>query len=235
MGSKARIIKYILPFLLEDKEKYQYYIEPFCGGCNSICKVKGIKRIASDINPYLIALWKGLQNGEKYKYRENITKEIYNEARNEYNNRINNKYSNFELGWIGYMASFNGRFFDGGYSGIYKGRNYIEEQIRNVNKQIPYIKDILFLNQSYLNFKNIENSIIYCDPPYKGTKQYMYSKDFDYNIFWEWCRQMHKRGNKIFISEYNAPSDFICIWEKEVKTFINAKKTLHPIEKLFIL
>ena len=63
MGSKARIAKDILPIILKDRiSEEQYYVEPFCGGCNLIDKVKG-NRIASDINPYLIAMWQAVSNG----------------------------------------------------------------------------------------------------------------------------------------------------------------------------
>ena len=34
MGSKNRIAKYILPIILKDRLEGQWYVEPFCGGCN---------------------------------------------------------------------------------------------------------------------------------------------------------------------------------------------------------
>lgn len=40
----------------------------------------------------------------------------------------------------------------------------------------------------------------------------------------------------VFVSEYNAPSDFSCIWEKEVTTNFASQRTEAPkrsIEKLF--
>lgn len=79
MGSKRRIWKYIAPIILKNREEKQYYVEPFCGGCNSICQVDGL-RIAADINPYLIAMWKDLLHGEKYP--ETISKEDYEKAKN---------------------------------------------------------------------------------------------------------------------------------------------------------
>jgi hypothetical protein len=35
----------------------------------------------------------------------------------EYNERNKHKFDDFMIGWIGWMGSANGRFFDGGYSG----------------------------------------------------------------------------------------------------------------------
>ena len=63
MGSKRRIAKHILPIILKDRKPDQYYVEPFCGGCNLIDKVTGL-RIASDKNKYLIALFKELQKDD---------------------------------------------------------------------------------------------------------------------------------------------------------------------------
>lgn len=47
MGSKARIAKEILPLILADRKEGQYFVEPFCGGCNVTDKVSG-NRIAND-------------------------------------------------------------------------------------------------------------------------------------------------------------------------------------------
>ena len=76
-------------------------------------------------------------------------------------------------------------------------------------------------------------SIIYCDIPYQGTKVYDSKLAFNYAKFWQWCRDMAKQGHKVFISEYNAPEDFKCVWEKEVKVSIRPTKTLIQTEKLF--
>lgn len=57
-GSKSRIAKYIVPILQKeiDNNIIKLYVEPFCGGCNIIDKIKCERRIANDINPYLIDL-----------------------------------------------------------------------------------------------------------------------------------------------------------------------------------
>lgn len=81
MGSKRRIWTHIAPIILKDRTENQYCVEPFCGGCNSIANVGG-NRIAPDINPYLMAMWEGLLNGEVFP--ETITRETYNQARIAY-------------------------------------------------------------------------------------------------------------------------------------------------------
>jgi len=234
MGSKNRISKYILPIILKDRNN-KTYIEPFVGGCNVIDKV-GYSRIGSDNNKYLIAMWKGLQRNKKRPYY--ISKELYSKARKEYNNNTNNEFDDFLIGWIGWMGSYNGRFFDGGYSGHNVGkthRNYILEQIKNTEKQINKIKDILFIHSDYKELEIPNNSIIYCDIPYKNTKQYSTSKKFDYNTFYKWCEKMSSLGHIVYISEYDMPDNFKCVWEKEITNSMNTINTYKPTEKLFTL
>lgn len=50
MGSKRRFWKEIGPIILKDRKRGQVYVEPFCGGCNSLVNVGG-RRLAADINP----------------------------------------------------------------------------------------------------------------------------------------------------------------------------------------
>jgi DNA adenine methylase len=70
--------------------------------------------------------------------------------------------------------------------------------------------------------------LIYCDPPYNNTQQY---KDkFKSEPFWQWCRDKVKEGHTVFISEYSAPQDFKCIWEKKIINNLNNKNN---IERLF--
>ena len=131
------------------------------------------------------------------------------------------------------MASFNGRFFDGGYSGQTGKRNYIHEQISNTIKQLESLRDVLFFYDDYSNLTIPDDSIVYCDPPYKNTKQYSTSSHFNHDNFWQWCREKIK-DHKIFISEYNAPNDFIDIWSSEINNSMHTTNTKKVVEKLFV-
>lgn len=240
MGSKARIAKHILPIMLKHRKEGQWWVEPFVGGANSITKVHG-NRIGADANKYLIAMLIGLQNNH---FREfDHSKSHYDLVRNEYNNGTNFNFTDFYIGYVGFVASANGRFFDGGYSGISKTkigteRNYIDESIRGMEKHIPKLKGIDFICANYDCLNIPKDSIIYCDIPYKNTKQYAFSKGFDHTAFWQWCREKAKQGSKVFISEYNAPEDFVCVWKQEVKSSISANgksgKSKLSVEKLFV-
>jgi DNA adenine methylase len=53
--------------------------------------------------------------------------------------------------------------------------------------------------------------------------------------FWQWCRDKCKEGHEVFVSEYNAPDDFVCVWEKSTSVSV-AKSGKHKkaTEKLFV-
>jgi len=229
-----------LPIILDGIKKGDYFVDAFCGGCNLLDKVPNtFKRIANDKNEYLIAMWKCLVNG--WKPVTHIDRETYNLAREYYHDH--DLFPKYEIGWIGFMASFNGQFFSGGYSGHEvkisngKTRDYISESIRNIIPQIPLLKDVDFRCGSYdeIELPPTDRTAIYCDIPYKGKKQYTTSKDFDYSKFYDWCRQKHSEGYQIFVSEYQMPDDFKCIWQKQITCAMNQTITKKPIEKLFTL
>ena len=80
----------------------------------------------------------------------NINNVEYRETVFPFNNQDNTKFNDFLIGWIGWMGSYNGRFFDGGYSGHSVGkRDYISEQIKNTEAQLDKIKDITFIHSDY--------------------------------------------------------------------------------------
>lgn len=258
MGSKSRIAKYIVPILQKeiDDNHINVYIEPFCGGCNTIDKIKCDRKIANDYNPYLIALLEHVANGGGLP--ESVPKELYDKARaiyykiekapwqEQHEVLSSSEFELWELGAIGFLASYNARFYDGGYakSGYEKTKNglryrdYYREAKDNLIKQVPLLKDIAFRTGDYRCFTvypspNEEyRPLIYCDPPYTNTKQFFNSQNFDYDDFWETMR-IWSRKCIVYISELQAPDDFECVWEHEVSRSIKATDKSRAVEKLF--
>lgn len=173
-----------------------------------------------------------MQRNEKLP--EEVPKTLYDDVRN---NKDTNKYPQWYVGAIGFLASYNGRYFDGGYAkeGYEKGklRNYYNESKNNILNQKKLISDVIFTNKNYNEMKEVNNSLIYCDIPYENTKQYNISKNFDYTSFWDWARKFSK-NNIVVISELQAPNDFICIWQQETLRSIKSKDKKYALEKLFI-
>lgn len=210
---KASIANEILPIMLEGRKEGQYYVEPFCGGCNVISKVTG-NRIAGDINPYLVSMWRELIYGRN-DFPTSIPQKYYNAIRNLYKTK-SLSYDIAKIGWIGYMASRNGKFFDGGYAASRDfGRNYIKENIALTLKQAESLKGVSFYVADYRYLPVPPNSIIYCDAPYKSHQITKYEKNFNHNTFYNWCHLYKNSGCKIFVSEIEMPEEFTCIWEWE--------------------
>jgi len=228
MGSKNRIAKHILPIMLAERKPDQWWVEPFVGGANMIDKVTG-NRMGNDSNRYLISLLKEMQKDEFYA--PIISKEIFEDMKTN-----PSAYEAWELGFAGFQLSYSAMWF-GSYRRDNIGkRNYAEEAKRNVDEQAKNIKGVLFLSKPYLQLDIPKNSLIYCDPPYANTAEYKAVDSFDHELFWQWCRNKAKEGHTVFISEYNGPDDFECVWQKEIVSSL-AKNTgaKRGVEKLFRL
>lgn len=237
MGSKSRIAKEIVPIIQSyiDKSENKLYWEPFVGGANVIEHINATHKYGSDKQEYLIALYKNLDKIETLP--DFVTKEHYVEVRDSYNKK-DGKFENWYIGAIGFLASYNGRFFDGGYAGIVHTkagtvRDYYSEAKRNLEHQAEKLKDVKFNCSDYLLCRNVKGFVIYCDPPYQNTKQYNSSLNFDFDTFWQWARDMSK-WNTVIVSEQEAPNDFDIMWEKEVNRTIDNNKRVKKTERLFV-
>ena len=238
MGSKSRIAKKILPIIQKyvDASKTKIYYEPFCGGCNVIEHINAKERRASDLQPYLIAL---LQNLDKLESLPAfVDKEHYAEVRESFH-KIDGKFPDWYIGAVGFLASYNGRFFDGGYAGLVHTkagttRDYYAEALRNLKAQSKDLMGVHFACADYRDILYIPGSVIYCDPPYHGVKQYGINRCFDHDSFWAWVRRKSKE-NVVLVSEHTAPDDFCCVWEQPVKRTIDNHKRVAAVEKLWRL
>lgn len=101
-------------------------------------------------------------------------------------------------------------------------------------KKMENLKDVHFECKDYRDL-NPTNALIYCDPPYSNTTKFSGLEKFDTSQFWEKVREWSK-NNFVVVSEYKAPEDFHCVWEKETKTDIRSgnNKKEDRTERLFI-
>jgi DNA adenine methylase len=225
MGSKARIAKHILPIILKDRKEGQCYVEPFVGGANMIDKADGW-RIGADFNKDCIDCLKIIR--DKIQQLPKCKNDFSEES---YKNRCK------DIKWLkpyaAFAFSFGGKYWGGFRRDKSGARDYIAEAYSNSYKQSQNIQGVELINSNYLDLKIPSESIIYCDPPYANTTKY--KDDFNHDTFWQWCRDKTKEGHKVFISEYNAPYDFECIWQQELNVSV-AKNGKHKkaIEKLFV-
>lgn len=96
-------------------------------------------------------------------------------------------------------------------------------------QQLEQFHGIHLSSKSYDEVDILPNSIIYCDPPYQGTKGYLVS--FDHDKFWHWVKN---KKEPVFVSEYQAPSYIKTIMaiNKNTKLSLGGSIETYP-EKLF--
>lgn len=235
MGSKARFAKAIYAKICElSPRNGRPWVEPFAGGMNMICEVphEDGPRYANDCNKYLIALFKHLANCG------NLPDFIEKEEHKKIIKNIES-YDDWFVGYVGFCCAYNGVF--GTYAGRSKTkigtiRDYQDESKRGILKQITKLNEVWYCNASYDEIQIPENSIVYCDPPYQNTTGYS-TGCFSHSEFWNWVRKISKEHD-VFVSEYNAPEDFECVWQSVATSSLRAASgagAKQSIEKLFRL
>ena len=227
MGGKSRISKNISGIINNeiDRSGKKCFVSLFCGSCSVEAKVNCDKKILNDKHPYLIEMWHGLQNG--WTPPSIITLEEYNYVKNHLDE---NKALS---GFVGFGCSFGGRWF-GGFAIDRRDYDYCQGAKRSIMMDLQHLRDAEFICMDYKDVIIPDNSVVYADPPYYNTTKYK-TGDFNYEEFWEYMRYISK-NNTVFISEQIAPSDFIPIWEKELKRKLDCNKSnqFYATEKLFI-
>lgn len=232
VGSKARLSKELAPIIqsyIDNIPDCNGYWEPFVGGANMIDKIRCLRKCGSDSHPYLIALLKHVQKTTG-DLPDTITEEEYNAVKANPDN-----YPDWYVGLVGF-CSFGGKWW-GGYPRGFKTdgvtpRDITNEAIRNIKKQAPNLKGIIFVCGNYYKI-DVVDMVIYCDPPYRDTTKYA-TGNFDYERFYAWCKEMSK-NNTVLVSEYWMPEDgFECIWEGKLKCTLDKASRSDKTEKLFI-
>ena len=212
MGGKTRSAREICSTIVE--RGGGTFVSLFCGALSVECAVSesgAFERvIANDIHPYLIAMFRALQNG--WMPPTEVSLEQYRYVRDH-------KDEDPALtGFVGFGCSYGGKWFGGFARG--KSENYANEAHNSLMRQLPHIKQMEFLRGDYRSVFIPDGATVYADPPYAGTTGYHGTGKFDGEAFWDYMRTLAKRGCRVFVSEQNAPEDFRCVWEKPVKRWI---------------
>lgn len=86
--------------------------------------------------------------------------------------------------------------------------------------------------KSYDDVEILPNSIVYCDPPYRGTRGYARVGKFDHDRFYRWCERQEAL---VLISEYAMPSDrFVCVFARNRQMTFQAGINRNSVERLFV-
>ena len=225
LGGKFRLKKDIKQLISQYRKPNQAFVSPFCGSCWIESELEN-ERLLYDKHYYLIEMWKAILNG--WEPPQNINEEEYQHIKTHLD-------ENPALsGFVGFVSSYGGKWFGGYARG--ESRNFTKEGYGSVLRKAKKLKGATFNCADFTTLQP-QDAIIYCDPPYFGTTQYATNLlgKFDHSIFWDKAREWSK-NNIVLVSEYQAPDDFICIWEKAGKTDLkdSEHKPKNKIEKVFL-
>lgn len=223
VGGKSRYAKDIAYFIQTHRNKYhKYYLEPFVGGGNIVSNIRmPLIKYACDVHLDLIMMYTELSRG--WLPPVDISEELYNELKYASSSALR--------GYVGFSASFGGKWFGGYARGA--NRNFAAESYRRLIKSVNNIRDVAFFHRSYDTLKINHTCLIYCDPPYAQTLGYN-NDIFDTLKFWQMMREWSNTGATVLISEYEAPDDFDCVWSKDhfVRTHLHENNKFVK-EKIF--
>lgn len=224
MGGKSRIKRDISEYINANSDHNAPFVSLFCGSCAIEALINADKKILNDAHPYLIAMWKDLQDGRKFP--DVITSAEYYEIKEKQKDDMG------LAGFIGFACSYGGRWWNG-FARENRGDNTCNTHIKALLRDLDGVKYATFLCKDYREVEIPNGATVYSDPPYKATTKYS-TGAFDTEEFWKYMREISKRAN-VFISEEVAPNDFTCVWEKPLRRQIDNQSgnTFIRTEKLF--
>jgi DNA adenine methylase len=225
----------IVDTILSHTNRRHLVIEPFMGGGAVTEKlVDAFDEVyASDAHEDVMLMWQAVQIG--WTAPDYVTEENYK--------RLKTLEPSVLRGFVGMGGSFGGKWFGGyargGFNADGTPRNHLAESARAVNRIGKKLRsNNVHLNR--LNYKdalsnNIEPAVIYHDPPYAATQGYAGTASFDSAEFWETMNKWVDLGHHVFVSEYTAPDDWECVWQKQHRQSLvrGDQNRFETTEKLF--
>lgn len=95
-------------------------------------------------------------------------------------------------------------------------------------ERLQRLERLELYNLSYEQVKIPDNSVVYCDIPYRDTSSY--NNDFDYDAFYKWALS---QPFPVFVSEYCMPENFHVIAEWNRVSLLSPDSRKQETEKLF--
>lgn len=194
---------------------------------------------------------------EFYKIRDKKTKTIDDELKlliNSFGNNWTSYLYSEEDSYLKYNLALNIIKNHDVFSGYRKTETYLKnfQKFKDSTYQktrlqaLERLHKIQFLqkiekpyttNRDYKSFSDVENSILYLDPPYENTTLKGYTiNEFDSQAFYDWAYKIAKK-NIVLISSYEiSDSRFECVYEFKTarSTFSSGSNYGKKTEKLFM-
>lgn len=207
LGGKYRLAGKILPYLT--KHDANIFVEPFVGGANILTRAARHfdKVYAMDAHQDLIELYKFIQDGNLGELPQLVSEEEYKAYRELPSSPART--------FVGFGASFGGKYWAG--YGRNKGRrNYAGETWRSLERSLKagaFDPHVTF-KSCYFDTLRPEDyipepgkTVLYADPPYKGTTAYKGLEPMDHDATWERFREWAAAGAHVYVSEFNGPEE----------------------------
>jgi DNA adenine methylase len=223
LGGKSKIGKRIAEVILRSTPRRDLYVEPFFGGGGSFPHLgpSFTECIVSDIHEDLVLMWQAIQSG--WVPPSNVTEDEYRSLRSAEPSALR--------GFVGFGCSFGGKWF-GGYARC-GDRNFAAESARNASNVARNLDTAKILRTSFFDLDIPAVAVVYLDPPYASTTGY--ANELDHARFWDHAKSIANAGAHVFVSEYYAPNDWICVAKfNHRKSVASAGARSVSTERLFV-
>ena len=179
-------------------------------------------------DPYVKICWSFGNNGKGYLFG----KDIEGYKKSLHNAIIFNKFDDTAIKVLGIK-----RFPEN--VGIKDRRFFLRNKVAKNNpgdrrgelQQLQQLQRLQFYEGSFDKVPIENDSVIYCDIPYKGTGKYDGNKNFNRKAFFEWANE---QKCPFFISEYDVEcKNFKEIWRKNVSVSMQGGGGTRAVEKLY--
>lgn len=173
-GGKGKLLKELVPVL--ESFDYEVFVEPFVGACNVALNVNAKNYVLNDLNKDLIASHNMvIKNPEEYvegcKELFRLGYDSYYTLRDRFNYSTDKNERAILFQYLN-KHGFNGlsRYNKSGKFNVPVGTVKVKGNVVP-EKQVRYFSDRFKTNaefycESYKEFFDIDNSLVYCDPPY---------------------------------------------------------------------
>lgn len=220
LGGKTLIASKLLKAI--PYKVYDMVWEPFVGGANFLRKLSNeVDQVfASDIHPALYSLYQALIDG--WDPPEFVSESEYEAAK-----LLDD--SDPRKAFIGFGCSFSGLYFQGYAKAI--GRNYAAEARKSL-LSVDWDRVTVGCGSFWDLEPPWKPDWIYCDPPYKDTKEYS-TGTFDHDKFWQTCIDWEKKGVPVYVSEKSCPVPHTVIFSINRIRGLRSKTDTHYTENLY--
>lgn len=216
-----------------DNHSYVYSkdVEPYRKACHDVIinnDYSEFIRLCPDISSFVIDYIKECDVSCYKKRRIALGKAIFNALKRFNENNVIIESNPLYSQYIPYLNGKAGLHISPCYH-LDRIERLIELEANNFEGKF------IITHEDYKNIDIPDNSVVYCDPPYKNSTGYLNDNEFNHNDFFDWCIYLKESKNcNIFISEYSIEDDrFFVISEKKKKVNYCATQTAVKTEKLY--